>query len=48
MSPDELIQLMRTCSMAQVRKVLVFAHKKDKQMFAILQDFYEQASKAKV
>lgn len=48
MTPDELIQLMRTCSMAQVRKELEALQKpKLKISYDILVAFYERASKRK-
>jgi hypothetical protein len=47
MSPDELIQLMRTCSMAQVRKTLEKWVEKHPEDYDLIVAFYIIASKAK-
>lgn len=40
MTPDELIQLMRTCSMAQVREALEKAQAKAPLLYATVVEFY--------
>ena len=47
MNPDDLIQLMRTCSMAQVRKALVLWTKKHPENYEVLVWFYENAKRLK-
>lgn len=53
MTTDELIQLIRTCSIAQVRKELIKIQKKDPrdkpypQDYLTLVDFYQNAAKQK-
>jgi len=47
MTPAELIQLMRTCSMAQVRKALEEYQKKNPDAYHFLEVFYTLASKKK-
>jgi len=47
MTTDELIQLMRTCSMAQVRMQLEAAKMGNPEAFMTIEAFYKLASKQK-
>ena len=47
MSPDELIQLMRTCSLAQVRKQLEIVKEKNPEAYMTIEAFYLLAAKQK-
>jgi len=47
MTPDELIQLMRTCSMAQVRAELERMIQYSGSDFEAIYKFYKRASKRK-
>lgn len=42
---DEIIQLMRTCSIAKVRAQLELAEKKMPELIVILKGFYKAAAK---
>ena len=47
MTPDELIQLMRTVSIAKVRAELERWQKKAPEGYAYFMDFYQRAAKRK-
>lgn len=44
MSPEELIQLMRTCNLKQVREQLEYLAKKDREAFDIVVACYKLAA----
>ena len=48
MDIEELIQLMRTCSLAKVRKQLERAKEKAPELYKLITCFYEDASRQKV
>lgn len=45
MSIDEIIQLMRTCSLAKVRKQLEKLEKKNPAAYTAIANFYKEAVK---
>lgn len=47
MSVEELIQLMRTCSLAKVRKTLKIIKKGAPDAYVVLVGFYQLAAKQK-
>ena len=47
MTTDELIQLIRTCNLAQVRKQLEKWEKRNPESFETVRFFYKQASAQK-
>ncbi len=47
MSVDELIQLMRTCSLAKVREQLERLKKKYPESYAVLVEFYKSVANVK-
>jgi len=47
MTTNELIQLMRTCSLAKVRAQLELAEKKSPEAFKVIVSFYQSASQRK-